>query len=153
MKTGIPESARKEIVQGLSVLLASMYTLYLKTQNFHWNVTGPYFQQLHTMFETQYNDLFMANDQVAERIRALNAFVPASFSQFKDLSFVHDQKEVVKAESMVKELLEDHEKITAFLRDLIETAAEARDEATNDVLTERIDIHEKTAWMLRSFLG
>ena len=153
MKTGITETARVDIAQDLSKLLASMYTLYLKTQNFHWNVVGPHFQALHTMFEEQYNDLFAANDEVAERIRALGELAPGSFSEFAKLSFISEAKGHPSAEDMVKELLSDHETIASFLRDLIEKAADARDEATNDVLAPRIDVHEKTAWMLRSFLG
>jgi len=152
MKTGISASARTEITHKLSKLLASSYLLFIKTQNFHWNVTGPHFQTLHTMFETQYNELFAANDEIAERIRALGHEAPGTMKEFVSLAFIKEAQGKKKAETMVKELLADHESIIEFIRNLIEKASGVRDEGTNDVLAPRIDAHEKTAWMLRSFL-
>lgn len=152
MKTGITESARSEIAQELSKLLASNYILFIKTQNFHWNVTGPHFQSLHEMFENQYNDLFAANDEIAERIRALGFPAPGTTAEFAKLSFLKEAKGTPKAEAMVRELLADHETMISALRETIEKAAEVEDEGTNDILSPRLSAHEKTAWMLRSFL-
>lgn len=143
---------KQEIIQELGKLLASTYTLYLKTQNFHWNVTGPFFQTLHLMFEQQYNALAMANDAIAERIRSLGAPAPGTYTEFAKLSFIEEPTSIPKAEEMVKSLVEDHEKIIAFAKELIQKAAETRDEGTIDLLTTRVSEQEKTAWMLRSFL-
>ncbi len=145
--------SKDQIIQELGKLLASNYTLYLKTQNFHWNVTGPFFQTLHLMFETQYNALALANDEIAERIRSLGAPAPGTYREFAALSFIQEPQEIPSAEDMVKALVADHEKIIAFAKDLIHHAGEIDDEGTIDLLTTRVSEQEKTAWMLRSFLG
>ena len=141
-----------KISEELSKLLASTYTLYLKTQNYHWNVTGPFFQTLHAMFEQQYTALAVANDDIAERIRTLGAFAPGSYKEFSKLSFIDEAHERPKAEEMVKTLMKDHETLIEFTKDLIEVAAEVKDEGTVDLLTGRVSEQEKTVWMLRSFL-
>lgn len=152
LNTGIEQGAVDQIVQKLSELLASNYTLYLKTQNFHWNVRGPFFQQLHTMFELQYDELAIANDQIAERIRALGVLAPGSAAKFAKLSFIEESEEDVKAEKMVKILLEDNELLTQKIRELLVIAGDAGDDATGDLLGPRMSSHEKTSWMLRAFL-
>lgn len=149
--TGIPEEKRKNIAQGLSRVLADTYTLYLKTQNFHWNVTGPHFNSLHLMFEEQYQTFPPAIDEIAERIRSLGAFTPGSFQMYKELSVVPESTEVPAAMEMVKLLLKDHEAIARRAREAFAMADDADDEATADLLTRRIEFHEKTAWMLRAF--
>ncbi|MCF7812531.1 DNA starvation/stationary phase protection protein [Candidatus Gracilibacteria bacterium] len=153
MKTGLDSDIRKALAAELSKILASNYLLLIKTQNFHWNVTGSHFRDLHLMFEEQYNDLFGANDEIAERIRALGFAAPGTIKEFASLSFLKDAQEIPKAEEMVAELLKDHETMIQSIRKLIKKAGDAQDEATNDLLSPRIDAHEKTAWMLRSFLG
>lgn len=156
MKTpdiGINDADRAEIVEGLNKILASSFALYMKTLNFHWNVTGPHFGPLHEMFQTQYTDLAEANDELAERIRALGFLAPGGLNKLADLSVVKDSTEDLKAEEMVDHLLQGHEALIKLMRDVIGKAADVRDEATNDLLTARIDTHEKTAWMLRSILG
>jgi len=147
------ENPKEKVVEGLGQLLASNYTLYLKTQNFHWNVTGPFFQTLHLMFEDQYTALAMANDAIAERIRSLGEPAPGTYKEFGALSFISEPKGLLKAEEMVKILLEDHEKLIQFAKDLLEPASSIHDEGTVDLLTSRISEQEKTAWMLRSFLN
>lgn len=147
------ENPKEQVVEGLGQLLASNYTLYLKTQNFHWNVTGPFFQTLHLMFEDQYTALAMANDAIAERLRSLGEPAPGTYREFSGLSFIAEPKGLMKAEEMVKTLLEDHEKLIQFAKDLLEPASSIRDEGTVDLLTSRISEQEKTAWMLRSFLN
>lgn len=147
------ENRNEQVVEGLGVLLASTYTLYLKTQNFHWNVMGPFFQTLHLMFEEQYTALAMANDEIAERIRSLGEPAPGTYREFAKLSFVSEPTDPLKAEEMVAELLSDHEKIIEFSKELLEVASSIRDEGTADLLTTRISEQEKTAWMLRSFLN
>ena len=149
---GIPESQRLRIVEGLSGLLADSYTLYLKTHNYHWNVTGPMFQTLHLMFETQYTELALAVDTIAERIRALGEYAPGSYSQFSTLSSIQEETEVPKALDMVANLVKDNEQTTQTARSVFPFAEEGEDEATKDLLTQRIQVHEKTAWMLRSLL-
>ena len=150
---GIPESNRVEIAQGLSKVLADSYTLYLKTHNFHWNVTGPMFQTLHTMFETQYNELALAVDEVAERIRSLGEFAPGSYAQFATLSSVKEETGVPEATEMVKQLVEGHEAVARTARAVYPAADSGSDEATADLLTQRIASHEKSAWMLRSLIA
>jgi starvation-inducible DNA-binding protein len=145
-------TTQNEIIQELGKLLASNYTLYLKTQNFHWNVTGPFFQTLHLMFEGQYNALAMANDEIAERIRSLGAPAPGTYREFAKLSFIQEPEGKLKAEEMVKSLMKDHETLIKFSKELIEKAGELGDEGTIDLLTTRVSAQEKTAWMLRSFL-
>lgn len=149
---GIPEESRKEIAKGLSRVLADSYTLYLKTHNYHWNVTGPMFQTLHTMFETHYTELAAAVDEIAERIRALGEFAPGSYTDFKELSAVKEANGVPEATKMVADLVDSHETVARTARAVFEAAEKGNDEASLDLLTQRIQIHEKTAWMLRSLL-
>lgn len=136
----------------LSALLASSYTLYLKTQNYHWNVTGPMFTTLHTMFEQQYTELAMAVDEIAERIRSLDSFSPGSFSAFAELSTVKEETGRPAAKEMISNLADDQEAIGNAARKVIEAAEAADDQASADLAIRRIDIHEKNAWMLRSHL-
>ena len=150
--SGIPAEKREVIAEGLSRLLADSYTLYLKTHNFHWNVTGPMFQTLHTMFEQQYTELAMAVDEVAERIRALGHPAPGSYAAFSKLSAVHEAEGVPAAEDMVRELVVAHETVAKTARSIFDAAEEGHDEVTADLLTQRMAVHEKTAWMLRSLL-
>jgi starvation-inducible DNA-binding protein len=149
---GISEPQREEIAKGLSKLLADSYTLYLKTHNFHWNVTGPMFNTLHLMFETQYNEMWLALDEIAERIRALDEPAPGTYSQFAKLTSIPEADGIPEARTMIKQLLEGHEAVVRTARGIFETADKAEDEATADLLTTRIQFHEKTAWMLRSLL-
>lgn len=149
---GIPEESRKEIAEGLSRLLADTYTLYLKTHNFHWNVTGPMFQTLHLMFETHYNELALAVDQVAERIRALGFPAPGTYSDFAQLSSIQETPGVPKAQEMIRLLVQGHEAVAKTARSIFPVAEKVNDEPTADLLTQRLQVHEKTAWMLRSLL-
>ncbi len=149
---GIDEKARKEIADGLARLLADSYTLYLKTHNFHWNVTGPMFNTLHLMFEGQYTELATAVDEIAERIRALGHPAPGSYQQFAKLSKVSEETGTPAAEEMIKQLVEAHETVARTAREVFPTAEAASDEPTADLLTQRLQVHEKTAWMLRSLL-
>lgn len=144
--------SKEQVVQDLSKYLASTYTLYLKTQNFHWNVTGPFFQTLHLMFEEQYTALAMANDQIAERIRSLGAPAPGTYREFAQLSFIDEPQGKPSAKEMVEMLMQDHEAIIAFAKKLMEEAGDMNDEGTLDLLSSRIAEQEKTVWMLRSFL-
>ena len=150
---GISEDHRRTIVEGLSRLLADTYTLYLKTHNFHWNVTGPMFATLHLMFEQQYTELALAVDLVAERIRALGSPAPGSYREFGRLTSVTEADGVPSAEEMIRALVRDHETVVRTARAIFPAVQEAGDEATADLLTQRLQIHEKTAWMLRSLLG
>lgn len=147
---GIPEKHRVEIAQGLSRLLADTYTLYLKTHNFHWNVTGPMFNTLHLMFETHYTELALAVDLVAERIRSLGEFAPGSYAAFAELTVIKEAQGQVSANDMLKSLLHDHEAVAKTARKVFPAAENGNDEASLDLLTQRIQFHEKTAWMLRS---
>jgi starvation-inducible DNA-binding protein len=149
---GISQAHREEIAQGLSRLLADTYTLYLKTHNFHWNVTGPMFQTLHLMFETQYNELALAVDLVAERIRSLGFPAPGTYKQYAALSSIKEEEGIPKAQDMIRLLVEGQEAVVRTARSLFPAAEAAHDEATADLLTQRIQLHEKTAWMLRSLL-
>lgn len=149
---GIKQSDREEIAEGLSKLLADTYTLYLKTHNFHWNVTGPMFQTLHLMFETQYTELALAVDAIAERIRSLGSPAPGTYKQYAALSSIKEEEGVPKAVEMIKLLVEGQEAVVRTARSLYPAAEKASDEATADLLTQRIQLHEKTAWMLRSLL-
>ncbi|NEO72408.1 Dps family protein [Moorena sp. SIO3H5] len=149
---GIDEQDRKEIAEGLSRLLADTYTLYLKTHAFHWNVTGPMFNSLHLMFEQQYNELALAVDAVAERIRTLGYPAPGSYSQYAQLSSIPETSDVPEAEEMVRLLVEGNEAVVRTARSVFPAAERANDESTADLLTQRMSIHEKTAWMLRSIL-
>ena len=148
--TGIPDTARKEIAEGLSGLLADTYTLYLKTHGYHWNVTGPMFRSLHLMFEEEYVELRDAVDQIAERIRALGFFAPGSYSEFAKLTTIPEDEGTPEALDMVRRLVEGHEAVIRTARNLVDTAEAGRDVATADLATERLQVHEKTAWMLRA---
>lgn len=150
---GIGESERREIAEGLSRLLADTYTLYLKTHNYHWNVTGSMFQTLHLMFEQQYNELALAVDQIAERIRALGFPAPGTYAEFARLSSIKEEEGVPSAQEMIRKLVEGQEAVARTARTVFPTAEDANDQPTADLLTERMQVHEKTAWMLRSLLA
>jgi starvation-inducible DNA-binding protein len=150
--TGISKKDRAAIAAGLSKLLADNYTLYLKTHNFHWNVTGPMFNTLHLMFETQYNELWMANDQIAERIRSLGYPAPGTYAEYVRLASIKETTGQPKAEEMVRLLVEGNEAVVRTARSIFPTVDKAADEPTADLLTQRMQIHEKNAWMLRSLL-
>ena len=152
MDIGISEVNRKEVAHGLSKLLADTYTLYLKTHNFHWNVEGPMFQTLHIMFMGQYTEMWNALDLIAERIRALDHYAPGTYSEFIKLSSIKESKAIPKAMKMVEELIHGHEAVIKTTRSIFDAAEKAKDQTTMDVLTQRLDIHEKTSWMLRSLL-
>ena len=147
---GINEADRTEVAEGLKVFLADSYTLYLKTHNYHWNVTGPQFQTLHTLFEEQYTELWTAVDEIAERIRALGAQAPGSYKAFAKLTSLEEPEEVPAAEEMVRQLGADHEAVVRSARKVLHTAQKAEDEVTIGLLTDRMAVHEKTAWMLRA---
>ncbi len=149
---GISEKDRQKIAEGLSRLLADNYTLYLKTHNFHWNVKGPMFQTLHLMFMTQYNELWLALDEIAERIRALGFPAPGTNSQFARLTSIPETAGVPEAQEMVRLLVQGHEAVAKTARKIFPAAEKANDEPTADLLTQRLQVHEKTAWMLRSLL-
>jgi starvation-inducible DNA-binding protein len=138
------------MTEGLAKLLADTYTLYLKTQYFHWNVTGPHFHSLHSMFEEEYIELAAAVDQIAERIRALGATAPGSFKEFLQLTSIQEETTPPAALDMVKKLLHDHESVIKHLETLMPIAQDAKDEGTLDMLITRTETHQKTAWMLRS---
>ncbi|MGH8612286.1 MAG: Dps family protein [Gammaproteobacteria bacterium] len=146
------KQSNEAIVGALSTLLASSYTLYLKTHNYHWNVTGPMFTTLHTMFETQYTELALAVDEIAERIRALGAFAPGSYSAFAKLTAVKEETGRPEAKEMIRNLVSDQDTVAASARGVIEAAEAARDQASADLATRRLQVHEKNAWMLRSHL-
>jgi starvation-inducible DNA-binding protein len=148
----MPERSDSPVTAPLAKLLASSYTLYLKTHNFHWNVTGPMFTTLHTLFETQYTELALAVDEIAERIRALGSFAPGSYTEFAKLSAVKEASGHPKATEMIELLVRDHGAVTAAARAVVAAAEEAGDQASADLATRRIDVHEKSAWMLRSHL-
>lgn len=150
---GIQEESRKKITADLSKLLADTYTLYLKTHNFHWNVTGPMFQTLHLLFEQQYNEMWMAVDGIAERIRSLGEAAPGTYAAFSKLSSISETDGVPKAEEMIKILVDGHEAVIKTARSIFPVVEEANDEASADLITQRLQIHEKTAWMLRSLLA
>lgn len=152
MDIGITSADRKKIVDGLSALLADSYTLYLMTHNFHWNVTGPQFNSLHNMFLTQYTEQWNALDTIAERIRALGFPAPGTYKEFVKLASIKEVEGVPKATDMIRHLVAAQEATARTARKLFPVVDEANDQPTADVLTQRIDIHEKTAWMLRSLL-
>ena len=152
MDIGIKEKDRKAIAKGLSHLLADTYTLYLKTHYFHWNVTGPMFNTLHLMFEGQYTELALAVDLVAERIRSLDVYAPGTYRDFVKLSSIKESESVPKAQDMIAELVAGHEAVCRTARSVFPASEAASDEATADLLTQRLQLHEKTAWMLRSLL-
>ncbi len=152
LNIGIDETSRAKIAEGLSRLLADTYTLYLKTHNFHWNVTGPMFQTLHLMFETQYTELALAVDLIAERIRALGYPAPGTYSEYAQLSSIAETPGVPKAKEMIRLLVEGQEAVVRTARSIFPVLEEVNDEPTADLLTQRMQVHEKTAWMLRSLL-
>jgi len=149
---GIARKDREAVAKHLSRLLADTYSLYLKTHSFHWNVTGPQFNSLHAMFEIQYNELWLAADEVAERIRTLDVFAPGSYSQFAKLSSIKEEAGVPEWKAMVAQLVEGHEIAAATARNALKAANAAGDDGTADMVTGRLKEHEKTAWMLRSLL-
>lgn len=149
---GIDEKDRESIAQGLSRLLADSYTLYLKTHNYHWNVTGPLFATLHTMFEEQYTELAQAVDEIAERIRALGFAAPGSYAAFSRLTQIEEEAGNPSAEEMIERLVIGQETIVRTARQIFPAVEKANDEPTADLLTQRMQIHEKNAWMLRSLL-
>ena len=149
---GIPEAERIKIAEGLSRLLSDTYVLYLKTHAFHWNVTGPLFQTLHGMFETQYTELWAAIDVIAERIRALGVFAPGSFEQIAKLSSLKEEPSIPAASEMIAQLIKDNEAVARTARALAPLVDKTADQATDDLITGRLSAHEKTAWMLRSLL-
>jgi starvation-inducible DNA-binding protein len=149
---GISEEHRFQIAEGLCRVLADSYLLYLKTHNFHWNVTGPSFHSLHNMFEEQYTNLAAAIDEIAERIRALGFYAPGSFTEYKELTTIEEAVGVRDAKAMVSQLVVSNEKLIATVRSLLPTLEEASDEATLDLMTQRLHQHSKVAWMLRSTL-
>jgi starvation-inducible DNA-binding protein len=150
---GIKEEDRLKIAEGLGTLLADTYTLYLKTHKYHWNVTGPMFQTLHLMFETQYNELALAVDLIAERIRALDVLAPGSYAEFSKLTNIAEDADVPPATEMIRRLVEGQEQVVRTARALFPVVDAAHDEPTADLLTQRMQVHEKTAWMLRSLLA
>lgn len=154
LNTGISEPKRAEIAKSLSKLLAESYTLYLKTHKYHWNVTGPMFQTLHLMFEQHYNDLALAVDEIAERIRVLGVKAPGSYTEFAELSAVKEDPSFdTPATTMIENLLKDHEQVVRTAKDTLPLLDGANDEGTNSLLGARIEYHEKIAWMLNSLRG
>ena len=149
---GIDERDRAKIADGLSHLLADTYTLYLKTHNFHWNVKGPMFQTLHLMFETQYNELALAVDLIAERIRALGYPAPGTYREYAKLSSIKETEGVPEAREMIRLLVEGQEAVVRTARGVFPLVDKAHDEPSADLLTQRMQVHEKTAWMLRALL-
>jgi len=152
IEIGIDATGRKAVADGLATLLADTYTLYLKTQNFHWNVTGPQFRALHVMYEEQYTELAAAVDEIAERIRALGHPAPGTFARFSELSSIEEDTGVPPADEMTRQLAVGHEAVDRTARNVFGLAEEAEDQVTMDLLVERMQIHEKAAWMLRSLL-
>lgn len=149
---GIAEQHRRQIAEGLARLLADSYTLYLKTHNFHWNVTGPMFSTLHALFEEHYTELATAVDEIAERIRALGVAAPGSYKQFSQLSSIEEETGVPTAEEMIAQLVQGQEAVVRTARSIFPVVETAHDEPSADLLTQRMQIHEKNAWMLRSLL-
>ena len=152
IQIGIQTEQRQAIADGLSRLLADTYTLYLKTHNYHWNVTGSMFNTLHLMFETQYNELALAVDLIAERIRALGHIAPGTYAAYSRLSSIKEEESIPKAQDMIRQLMEGQEAVVRTARSIFPVVNEASDEPTADLLTQRMQIHEKNAWMLRSML-
>jgi starvation-inducible DNA-binding protein len=150
---GIKEGTRKELAKGLGKLLADTYTLYLKTHNFHWNVTGPQFQQLHLMFMDQYTEMWTAVDEIAERIRALGEFAPGGYKAFAALSSIKESEGHPEWKEMIAQLVDGHEEVIRTCRTLLPQVQEANDESSAALISDRLRLHEKTAWMLRSLLN
>lgn len=152
MDIGINQQQRQEIAQGLSRLLADSFTLYLKTHNFHWNVKGPMFNTLHVMFMDQYTELWNALDAIAERIRSLGFPAPGTVAEFAQLTCIQESQGVPKAEDMIRQLVAGQEAVVKTARSIFPAVEAASDEPSADLLTQRMQIHEKNAWMLRSLL-
>jgi starvation-inducible DNA-binding protein len=152
MDIGISAKDRAQVAQGLSRVLADTYLLYLKTHNFHWNVEGPMFQTLHTLFMQQYTETWNAIDPIAERIRALGHYAPGTYQEYLKLASVKETDGVPKAPQMVKLLIDGQEAVARTARAILPLADGANDQPTLDLLTQRLDVHEKNAWMLRSLL-
>lgn len=150
---GMTDKQRKNIADGVSRLLADSYMLYIKTHNYHWNVEGPMFNTLHIMFMEQYTELWNSLDLIAERIRALGEYAPGTYREFSKITSIIESEKVPKAEKMIEELLHGHEIVIQTARSLYPAAEEGNDEVTMDLLTQRLQVHEKTAWMLRSILS
>ncbi len=150
---GLTKAQREKIADGLSHLLADSYSLYLKTHNFHWNVTGPMFTALHTLFEEEYTEMATAVDEIAERIRALGVFAPGSFSTYASLSSIPEETGVPDAMNMIRQLAEGQEAIVRTARSVLPVAEDVGDGPSADLLIRRMEVHEKNAWMLRSLLG
>jgi starvation-inducible DNA-binding protein len=150
---GLDEAQRKAIVSGLDRVLADTYTLYLLTHNFHWNVTGPMFQTLHLLFQTQYNELWLAVDDVAERIRTLGEPAPGTYKKLSALTRIEEPEGVPEAMEMVRMLVRGHESVVKTIREVLPLSQSAADESSVSLLTDRLLVHEKTAWMLRSLIG
>jgi starvation-inducible DNA-binding protein len=153
IEIGINETDRQKIVEGLSKLLADSYILYLKTHNYHWNVEGPMFNTLHQMFMVQYTEMWNALDLIAERIRALGSYAPGSYKKFAQLSTITESEEHISATEMIKQLLHGHEAVAKTVRSIFPVAEQGNDESSLDLLTQRLQVHEKTAWMLRALLA
>lgn len=149
---GISEKDRKAVCKGLNRLLADSYLLYLKTQNYHWNVTGKMFQSLHTLFEKQYQEQAMAIDVIAERIRALGEYAPGSFAAFTKFSSIKEENTIPAAEQMVHSLVQGNEAVVTTAREIVALADGCEDDVTADLMIERMQVHEKNAWMLRSLI-
>ena len=149
---GIPEAQRQQIAEGLGRVLADTYVLYGKTHGFHWNVTGPMFNTLHLMFMEEYTELWNALDELAERIRALGLPAPFGSGELMKLASISETVGIPEAMAMVKELVSGHEAVARTAREVLAIASDANDQPTADLLTQRLQIHEKTAWMLRSLL-
>ena len=150
--TGIAQGDHNAIADGLGRVLADTYTLYLKTHNYHWNVTGPQFRALHLMFEEQYRELWAATDELAERIRALGYYAPGTYAQYAKLTSIQEDNGVPSADQMVANLVKGHETVVKTARDLFQLADEAKDEVTADLMVQRMNASEKTAWMLRAMI-
>ena len=149
---GISEKDRKSVCKGLNKLLADSYLLYLKTQNYHWNVTGKMFQSLHTLFEEQYLEQAAAIDVVAERIRALGEYAPGSFAAFSKVSSIKEETAIPSTDEMIHNLVQGNEAVVTTAREIVALADECEDDVTTDLMIERMQIHEKNAWMLRSLI-
>ena len=152
MDTGISTEDRAKIVESLSTVLADAFMVYLKTHNFHWNVTGPMFSTLHVMFEEQYTEQWNALDEIAERIRALGHFAPATSKRYVELSNITEEPEVLSSKDMIRQLVDGNETLVRTMREAVKVADDLDDFPTADMLTTRMEVHEKNAWMLRSFL-
>jgi starvation-inducible DNA-binding protein len=152
MDTGISTEDRAKIVESLSTVLADAFMVYLKTHNFHWNVTGPMFSTLHVMFEEQYTEQWNALDEIAERIRALGHFAPATSRRYVELSNISEEPDVLSSKDMIRQLVEGNEVLVRTMREAVKVADDLDDFPTADMLTTRMEVHEKNAWMLRSFL-